>query len=174
LVRAQGNPLDLAPVVREAIWGLDPQVPVSPLLRLDELLAQMRRPGRIMVPLFASFGLAALFLTALGLHGVVAFSVQRRTREVAIRKALGAEAGSVTWLVLRSIAAQVFVGSAIGLALAYTLMPNMGELLFEYDPRAVLPYLVALGAVAATALIAASGPLFAALRVEVMEALRLE
>ena len=174
LVRAQGNPLDLAPVVREAIWGLDPQVPVSPLLRLDELLAQMRRPGRIMVPLFASFGLAALFLTALGLHGVVAFSVQRRTREVAIRKALGAEAGSVTWLVLRSIAAQVFVGSAIGLALAYTLMPDMGELLFEYDPRAVLPYLVALGAVAATALIAASGPLFAALRIEVMEALRLE
>jgi len=174
LLRARGSPQDLLPVVRESIRELDPQVPISPLELLGPLLARERRPARIMIPLFASFGVAALLLAALGLHGVLSFSVGRRTREIAVRRAVGARHGSVARLVLAATGWQVLLGAVVGLALTYALAPRMGELLFGGDPESPVAYTVTFAAVALATLAAAGGPLRRALRLPLVETLKAE
>jgi putative ABC transport system permease protein len=85
--------------------------------------------------LFTFFGVSALVLAVVGLVGVLAFSVSRRTRELGIRVALGGRAGSILWLVLRGGLIQLMTGLTIGLALAAAVAPQFGDALFKQEPH---------------------------------------
>ena len=98
---------------------MDPDVPLTNIRPLDELIAQMRWPQRVFGTMFSIFAVIALVLAVVGLYGVTAYSVAQRTQEIGIRMALGAERGQVRWLVLRRGLVQLAIGLTIGLAGAF-------------------------------------------------------
>ncbi len=114
LVRHTG-PLDaLLPLVREAIWGVDPEMPLDRVLPMDALLDHTLAQRRFTTSLLTAFAAVALLLSALGTYGMLAFSVQRRSREIGVRIALGANASQVTGQVIRKGLLLVGLGCALG------------------------------------------------------------
>jgi len=134
VMKTSGEPLAMAGPGRERLAQLDPDLPLSNLRTVESAVdAALRRP-RFNALLVGLFALAALGLTALGLYGTIAFGVARRTREIGLRMAVGADRGSVLWLVLRGAAGLALAGVAAGLALALLFGRALGGLLFEIRP----------------------------------------
>ena len=104
-VRTAGDPELLAPLVRDAVWGIDSDIAISSESTMEQLASGSLSRPRFNSVLFASFAGAALLLTGIGIYGVIAFSVGQRTGEIGVRMALGADSGSVRFLVLRQSAA---------------------------------------------------------------------
>ncbi|HSW29898.1 MAG TPA: ABC transporter permease [Longimicrobiales bacterium] len=172
LLRTSGDPSDLAPLVRAAAAELDPDLPVSQLRTLHAAMADETRPELMFFTLVLICGSIALVLAAVGLFGVLAFSVRRRTREIGVRIALGAEVRSVLWGVLRGGMIQVTVGLAAGLLLALALAPLVrslfaGDQLMDWSVYGVVTALM-LGTGFAASLI----PATRAVRVNPVDALR--
>ena len=162
----------LAARLRQTIRGLDRDLPVEPVLPLRSLVAESIAAPRLRTLLLGAFGALALVLAAVGIYGVLAYTVAQRTREVGIRMALGAGRGGVTRLVLSELLGVVLGGLAVGLAAAFALTRLLRSLLFEVaptDPRIFVgvPLLLA-----ACALLAAYLPARRAARVEPVVALR--
>lgn len=134
LVRSRGAPLGLAPAVRQAAYDQDPDVPVFNVRTMARLIEDNSWFYGMAAAIMAVCGLAALFLAATGLYGVVAFSVGRRTKEFGIRMAMGAAPRDVLRLVLQRGAYQVLIGLGLGLALGLFLARGVAGLLFEVDP----------------------------------------
>jgi predicted permease len=154
LVRSDGDPLALAEAVRNEVWALDPNLPVLETRTIESLYRESlarRRFNTLVLSLFAGF---ALLLGLVGLYGVMAFSVARRTREIGIRMALGARPGTVSWLVLRQGAALTLAGLAAGTAAALALSRLVTSLLFGIEPHDP-PTFAAAGALLATLSLAA-------------------
>jgi putative ABC transport system permease protein len=105
----------LAPEIRKIIASVDPEVPVPNISSFEELMAKHFVTGRLTTLLLSLFSSAALFLSAVGLYGVLTYSVNQRTREVGIRIALGAKPANITHLVMRQGLRIVAIGLAIGL-----------------------------------------------------------
>ncbi|TFG59558.1 MAG: FtsX-like permease family protein [Deltaproteobacteria bacterium] len=114
LVKAQGDPLSLAPGLRAQIARIDPDQPVSKLATLDDFILETFWLIKVLGSIFTAFGLSALFLAAVGLYGVMANSVTQRTREMGVRRALGAEGHHILALVLAAGLRQVVLGMALG------------------------------------------------------------
>lgn len=173
-VRVQGPASAMLPMIRREIAAIDPTVPISedrPLTEwLDYSFLAVRAAGLSLV----CFSGLALFLSAIGLYGVVAATVSQRTREIAIRMALGAERTDVARLVVRHGAALAAIGAAIGLPAAWVSARLITSLLYgvgAFDPMTtiVTPF-VLIG----VALLASYLPSRRALRVDPMTALRYE
>jgi predicted permease len=165
-------PLTLTALVREAVRSMDPNLPISSPGTVEEAKNQGTWAFRVFGSLFMAFGVAALFLATVGLYGVMAFAVSKRTQEIGVRMAMGAAAGDVLRLVLRSGLWQVGLGITIGLALAFALASAMTMMLFGVTPREPFMY-VAVGALlGATGLLACLIPARRASRVDPMVALR--
>ncbi len=174
LLRVLGDPLELAPLVRAAVAELDPDLPVSQVRTLRAAMADETRPALMFFTLLMICGSIALALAAVGLFGVLAFSVRRRTREIGVRIALGAEVRSVLWGILRGGMAQVTMGLVAGVFLALALSPLVGGL-FPGDQRVdwgVYGMVTAL--MLGTGLAASLIPATRAVRVDPVEALRRE
>jgi putative ABC transport system permease protein len=124
--------------------------------------------------LLGGFSLASLLLAAIGVYGVLAYSVTQRTREIGVRIALGAEPLTITRMVVASGARMVMIGAAGGLAAALALSGLMKSLLFGIGPRDPLTFIAAPAVFVAVALLAAYVPARRAARVSPMEALRAE
>jgi predicted permease len=173
-VRASGNPLALAPAVRRAIAGLDRTMPLSRLTthasELDRLLAQDRMFATFCV-FFASL---AVLLCCIGLYGVMAYTVNRRTSEMGIRMALGARPDDLTWLVWREALLLSALGAAAGVPASLAMTKLIKSRLFGVEPNdpATLAATVALLVVVAG--VAAWIPSRRASRLEPMKALRTE
>ncbi|HEX2202517.1 MAG TPA: ABC transporter permease [Longimicrobium sp.] len=134
IARARGEPGALTNPVRSAVSGLDPDLPIYFVGTLEQRIHEQTWFYRIFGSIFMVMGLVALFLAAIGLYGVMAFNVSRRTREMGVRMALGAQASDVTRLVLRQGLVQIGIGVVLGLGVAYVLAMGLKIILFQVSP----------------------------------------
>jgi putative ABC transport system permease protein len=174
VVRTSGDPLALASFIRAAMRQVDPDLPVSRVQTLEQLWGISIAPQRFNVWLFGSFAALALLLAAIGIYGVMAYSVAQRTREIGIRMAMGARRSDVLRLVLTQSILPAATGVFLGLSVALALTRLMASLLFGLtatDPAtfAVVALLLILVALAATYL-----PARRATQVDPLVALRYE
>jgi ABC-type antimicrobial peptide transport system permease subunit len=124
--------------------------------------------------LMSVFGAAALVLAAIGIYGLMAYSVQQRTQEIGIRMALGAQSGHVRKMVIRQGMLLVAVGLVVGLVAAYYLANVLASILFEVEPRDVAVFVTIPVVLTLIALAAVSVPAWRASRVDPLNALRYE
>ena len=172
--RTRGNPGDLSPRVREAVSAIDPDLPIYFVRSLREAIDQTTWFYRVFGTIFMLFGIVALFLAAIGLYAVMAFSVSRRTREVGVRMALGAQGRDVVRLIFRQGALQIAVGMAIGLALAAGVSRLLTIVLFEVQPRDPAIFAGVVLVLSTVGLVACFVPARRATRIDPMIALRQE
>jgi ABC-type antimicrobial peptide transport system permease subunit len=129
---------------------------------------------RLIAMLSAFFGLLATLLAAIGLYGVMAYTVARRTREIGIRMALGADRGKVIWLVMRDVALMAVMGIGIGLPAAWGLSQFIRAQLFGLEPHDAATLAAATTILAGVSLVAGYIPAARATRVDPLVALRYE
>jgi putative ABC transport system permease protein len=133
-LRAAGDPLALASAVRREVSLLDPELPVTKLRTMQQILDGSLAPRRLSMWLLTVFALAALLLAALGIYGVMAYAVTLRTREIGIRMALGAPRASVLQMVLGQGMKLVAAGVVVGVAASLALTRLMVSLLYGVSP----------------------------------------
>jgi putative ABC transport system permease protein len=173
-VRTAGDPVAAAGAIREAVWSVDSQLPVSDIETMEQIESRSISQRRFQITLLAVFAASALLLAALGTYGVLAFSVARRTNEIGIRMALGAQAGNILSMVMRRGLVPVAVGLVAGVAGALALGRALSGLLFAvspYDWRTIF------GVIALTLICALAAcwiPARRATRVDPLDALRYE
>ena len=173
-VRTALSPASIGPAVRRQIQQLDPNVPVNDMKTMEMQVTESLFVERLIATLSAFFGLLATLLAAIGLYGVMAYSVERRTREIGIRVALGAERSGVIGLVMREVALLAAIGIAVGLPVALALTKYLQSQLFGLEPNDPLTLAIATLAMAAVALLAGYIPAERAARVDPIVALRYE
>lgn len=174
LVRAAPgtDPRALAPAITRALLDLDPALPRADVRLLADALDPELRPWRLGATIFTAFGVLAALLAALGLYAAVAYAVTQRTREIGVRRAVGAPRRHLVWLVLRDGLAIALAGTGLGALLALAGGARIADLLFDVSPRDPLVF----GGVAAilvlVALVASVVPARRAARVDPIVALR--
>ncbi|HYU78032.1 MAG TPA: ABC transporter permease [Vicinamibacterales bacterium] len=134
MIRATGNPTALVPALRNIIHTVDPQLAISDVRLLDDLVAAKSAPRRDQLVVLATFATLALLLAAIGIHGLLSFTVSARTQEIGVRVALGAARRDILGMFLRQGLALGTVGVAVALPLAYAAARGMGALLFRVEP----------------------------------------
>ena len=174
VVRAKSDPRGLATAVRDQVWAIDPGQPVSHIRTMDQLLDGMMAQRRLNMVLFALFGGVALVLAAVGVYGVISYSVTQRTHEIGIRMALGAGRGDVLKMIVRNGMTLVLIGVAIGLVAAFGLTRLMTTLLFGVSATDLTTFVAISGILSGVALAACFVPALRAIKVDPMVALRYE
>jgi len=174
MVRANGSPLALMPQVRDAVQAVDPDLPLVEVATLHDAIYAEKKVLDAFGTLFFLFGLGALFLTMVGLYGVVSFAVRQRAREIGVRVALGAKPRDVVMLVLWQGTMLVGIGTAVGLFIAFGLSHAMAAQVEFVHPASALTYLAIAATLGATAVAGLLGPVRRALALQPMSALRLE
>lgn len=174
VVRSAADPAALAAAVKSEIWRLDRDQPITHVAVLRQLVADSIAPRRFQAVLMALFAGFALLLAAVGIYGVVSYSVAQRTNEIGIRMALGASRGDIVAGVLYRAGALALAGAALGLAAAYEIAPLLRTLL--YGVNAVEPSVFVASAVLLVAVSVVAGliPALRAARVDPMVCLRYE
>jgi predicted permease len=174
LVHTRGDAGQIAPVLRNAVAALDRDVPLSKIQTMDELLSQSVDEPRFGTVLVAIFAALALVLAAVGIYGVMSYTVARRTREIGIMVALGAQPADVLRLILTQGARLALLGAAIGLAAAFAVMRLLAGLLFGVSTTDPLTFIVAPILLMLVALAACYIPARRAMKVDPIVALRYE
>jgi predicted permease len=174
VVRTAGNPTSVAAAVRREARAMDPAMPMFEVETLATHVAASLREERLLATLSSGFGLLALLLSCLGLYGILSYTVARRTNEIGIRMALGADRRDVLWLVLRDALRLVLVGAALGIPAALAAARLVSSQLFGIS--AADPIAIALAALAVLVVAAVAGylPARRATRVDPLVALRCE
>jgi predicted permease len=173
-VRTAGDPETLAGRITPIVRGVDADLPITQLRTMRAQIRSSLFSERIVATLSAGFGLLATLLAALGLYGVMAYAVARRTREIGIRMALGADRGDVVRMVLRDVALLVGLGIAAGLPGGYGLGRVVESQLFGLTARDPITFGAATAALLLAAAVAGYLPARRATRVDPMVALRWE
>jgi ABC-type antimicrobial peptide transport system permease subunit len=174
VLKTSGDAAALAGPIREAVRAIDPAQPVSNLKTMDENLAGSLAPRRFAVTLLGFFAGVALLMAALGLYGVINYSVSLRTQEIGIRMALGAQTSQVLGMVVGQGMRLAGFGSALGLLGAWLLARLLTSQLFEVGAFDPIVFLVMASALALVAAFATYIPARRAARVDPMVALRYE
>lgn len=170
-IRGQGDPVDFGPAASAAIGRIDPELAASDLMPMVELVRGSTATQRLVSTLMVLFSGFALLLSGLGIYGVMAFSLSRRTHELGIRRALGATDGHVVGLVFKAGLVLTGSGVVLGLLGAVVLSRSLSSLLFQVspmDPGVLVGSVLTLSAVAA---LACWLPVRKALRMDVAEVL---
>ena len=172
MVRTASDPTALAGPIREQVKALDPNLPVDQIRTLDDLVTASLSQSRFKTVLLSIFAGLALVLAAVGIYGVVSYSVSQRTHEIGIRMALGAERRSVLRLVVRQGMALVLAGLAVGLAGAWFGSRYLEDQVYGVSAKDPVTFLAVPLVLAAVALIANYLPARRATRVDPLVALR--
>ena len=173
IVRTRTDPLGVAAAVRDEIQR-STAVPVTEVAAMREVVADSISRQRANMLLMSVFGGVALLLAAIGVYGLVAYSVRERTREIGIRIALGARGERIVGLVLRQGLVLVIAGMAVGLTAAFFLTGLIAKMLYGVEPRNVAVFAGVPVVLAVVAVAAAVIPAYRASRVDPLEALRYE
>lgn len=160
--------------IREAMASVDPNLPVIWVHSLKEQVTSVFRQQRLIARLTSFFGLLSLVLSCIGLYGLTAYNAGRRTNEIGVRMALGADRVNVIALVLRGALALIFFGLLIGLPLAFAAGKFLGNQLYGTNPYNPVVMFVAIVALTLSALAACLIPAFRASRISPLDALRVE
>jgi predicted permease len=173
-VRTATDPAALAEPARRTVAAIDPAVPLTEFHTQTALIDRLLRTERLLGFVSSIFGMIALLLAAIGLGGLLAYAVARRTNEIGLRMALGAASGDVIRMVLRDVLWMLGAGIAVGLPCAYAVSRYLKTALFQLDPLDPLSTALALGALTWVALLAAWLPAQRAARIDPLVALREE
>ena len=173
-IRAAGDPTSLPSVMRAAVWGLDRQLAVAQVRTMDQVISESNAPRRFNLFMLAAFAVLALVLAAIGIYGVIAYSVAQRTHEFGIRMALGAETGDVLKMVLIHGLWLALSGVALGSISALALTGFLSSLLYGVKPTDPLTFVAVSLLLLAVALMAVYIPARRATKVDPMVALRYE
>jgi predicted permease len=174
LVRTTGDPTSLIPALRNEIHALNNDVPVFAVHTMAEHIGAQLAADRMVAVLLSVFGGAALLLAAIGIYGVMAYSVAQRTHEIGIRIALGAERRDIFKLIVGQGLMLILIGAALGLALALALTRVLKNLLFDVSASDPLTFGVIALLLIAVALLACYLPARRATKVNPLVALRYE
>ena len=174
VVRSTRSPASLVPEVRATLSAYDPSLPTGEFYELEHLIDNAVAPRRLTTQLLGFFSMLALTLAAIGLYGVIAYSVAQRTQEIGIRMAIGAQRGDVLQLVLLGGLRLVAIGVAVGLIGAFALTRVLQTLLFGVTAHDPLVFAGNAGLLIVVATAACAVPAWRATRVNPIVALRAE
>ena len=174
VVRAALNPLLLSESIQQAIWKVNNNQAVANIETLEEIKSESVTPARLRTALLAIFAGIALLLAAVGIYGVVSYSVAQRVREMAIRLAVGASPGDLLKLVIGKTMLMVLVGLTLGVGAALTLTRVLASLLYDTSPTDGVAWVVAGALLAAVALLACYFPARRVVKVDPLTVLRFE
>jgi putative ABC transport system permease protein len=173
-VRTSNDPSSIAAAVRAEIAALDPQVPISEVATMDDVISSSVANQRFGAFLFFLFGAVALVLTAVGIYGVISYGVAQRTHEIGIRLALGAGRREVLELIIVESMRPALLGAAVGLCATFVLTRLLTRLLYNVKPTDPPVFAAVLLLMIGVALLASYIPARRATRVDPMVALRYE
>lgn len=173
IVRTKTNPLALPGTDHQGIWA-DPNQTVFDIRSMDQIIAATLTRRRFTMLLLGVFAVLAVVLAAIGIYGLMTYSIQQRTQEIGIRLALGAQPGTVRNMIILHGMRLVLIGVAIGIAAAFGLTRLLASFLFGVQPRDPLVFIAVPLLLAAVALFACYLPARRATRINPMEALRWE
>jgi putative ABC transport system permease protein len=173
-LRSQGDPSSLANAVRSEVRSIDPMIPVTNVQTVQEVVASAQSRPRFLTLLLVLFSTVALVIATVGIYGVISFSVARRSKEFALRMALGAQQTDVLGLVMKQGALLTLLGIAVGVLGAFALTRLMASLLFGVRPTDALTFISVSALLATVALCASFIPAQRATKVDPMQALRHE
>jgi len=173
-VRTVGDPTALVQQIRKTVVSVDSSLPIDGVDPLAKLMERSIAQERLVAQLATAFGVLALLLAAIGLYGLMTYSISRRTREIGLRIALGAQRSGVLRLVLVDAMRLVIVGLVVGILAAYLSTGLLETQLNGVKPGDPLSIVVAALVLMAAAILAALLPALRAARVEPIIALRSE
>ena len=173
-VRTAGQPDVAFASIRQVMQQLDPNIPLYNARTLETQIDQSLLNDRLIATLSTAFGALATVLAVIGLYGVMAYTVARRTREIGVRMALGAVQGDVVWLVMREVLVLVGTGMVLGLGAALALSRYVASLLFDVGKADPITIVIALATLGVVALLAGYVPARRATQVNPVLALRYE
>jgi ABC-type antimicrobial peptide transport system permease subunit len=174
LIRTSGDPATLTAAVREQVWAVDKNLPLPDIAPLSENMSGAVARPRFNMQLMGIFATAALLLAAVGVYGIMAFAVARRTREIGVRMALGAQPGKLIAMVIGQALKVAGFGVGIGLIAALWLSRFLESLLYETTPTDAVTYVSVSIILLAVATVAALLPAVRATRVDPKVALSTE
>ena len=174
VVRTAGEPTSMVNTLRQQVWALDRQQPLHNVRTLEQVLADSIARPRFNTLLITILAGVALVLAAVGIYGVISYSVTQRTHEIGVRMALGASSGNVLRLVVGQGMFLAGVGLAVGVVGAFAVTRIMGSLLYDVTATDPLTYIVLVALLGFIALIASYIPARRAMRVDPVIALRNE
>jgi len=174
VMRSSAPPATLVPALRAIVSGADPEQPVSSVRMLEEVVSDQTALRRAQLHVVGSFAALAFLLAALGIHGLLAFSVSGRSQEIGVRMALGATPRGILWMVLREGLLLAAAGAAIGLALAHVAGRSLGALLAGVPAADVVTLAAALVLALLMTLVGSAVPAWRAARVDPATVMRSE
>jgi ABC-type antimicrobial peptide transport system permease subunit len=174
VVKTQVEPSAMAKTIQQEVRAIDPALPVTAVQTMTDVVRTSAATPRFNTLLVGAFALLALLLAGIGIAGVLATSVSRRTQELGVRLALGARPRTLLAMILREGIALAAIGLAVGWPAAWMLSRVMGSLLFEIQPHDPLAFAGAAALMGLVAVAASGIPAWRATRVEPISALRRE
>jgi predicted permease len=174
VVHTTAEPLGLVSAIRGVIWNEDPDLPISNIQTMQQAASDSLAGEKMIARLMAVFAFVALVLAAVGLYGLISYSVTQRTREIGLRMALGADSGSVLSSVIWQALTLALIGMVIGLGASFALSRVVASLLYDISPVDPITYVAVALVLLAVAVAASLVPAFRATRVDPVAALRYE
>ena len=174
VIRTENDPLQYAGAIRREVWAVDPSQPIYDMSTMRQVLARAVSLPRLSMTLMAVFAGTALILATLGIYGVISYSVARRTRELGLRMALGAESGDALRLVIVNSMGLVGLGIGVGLVASTAMTRSLATLLYEVSPLDPAVFLGVSLLLSGAALTACLVPALRATKVDPIVALREE